>query len=403
MKYLLIAILSLASSCAQIASANTPDWVLGKGHPSFPNSKYLIGVGLSEKSPITASESARAELIKNIRVKINSILTDYISREKSVSESAIISETDFLLEGSQVKDGWYDEKHNLFYSFVVVERRYVLATLKTLIDNIQASVLLSLRQGDSFFNNGDIIPALVYYYDGFKESSKLLPYIQTYNSVILSKDKSTYKKEYNLLFKEKILHIIDNIDLEKSESNLNEIDVDLGVKVSFKGKGIKNFPIKFISGYNRYNEKITCNGTGLCESSPMLTKVVHVDNARFTIKAVVDLVTFEKYFNHSLDKKLFGRLELLNVSFKFEREIPEEIPEVETFNLDYLEEEEEEEEVVEEPRNLPVVRRQYRTNDIDLSPLRHGGLIRTPQQRRGHLYMGYRWKNGNNINILKRW
>ena len=135
----------------------------------------------------------------------------------------------------------------------------------------------------------------------------------------------------------------------------------------------------------------------------MLTKVVHVDNTRFTIKAVVDLVTLEKHFNHSLDKKLFGRLELLNVSFKFEREIPEEIPEVETFNLDYLEEEEEEEEVVEEPRNLPVVRRQYRTNDIDLSPLRHGGLIRTPQQRRGHLYMGYRWKNGNNINILKRW
>jgi hypothetical protein len=76
MKYLLIAILSLASSCAQIASANTPDWVLGKGHPSFPNSKYLIGVGLSEKSPITASESARAELIKNIRVKINSALAD---------------------------------------------------------------------------------------------------------------------------------------------------------------------------------------------------------------------------------------------------------------------------------------------------------------------------------------
>ncbi len=386
-----------------IANANTPDWVLGKGHPSFPNSKYLVGVGLSEKSPITASESARAELIKNIRVKINSILTDYISREKSVSESAIISETDFLLEGSQVKDGWYDEKHNVFYSFVVVERRYVLETLKTLIDNIQASVQLSLRQGDTFFNNGDIIKSLVYYYDGFKESSKLLPYIQTYNSVILANDRSEYKKEYNLVFKEKILHIIDNINLEKSKSNLNGLDVDLGVKVSFKGKGIKNFPIKFSSGYNRFSEKITCNGTGLCESSPMLTKVVHVDNARFTIKAVVDLVTFEKYFNHSLDKKLFGRLELLNVSFKFEREMPEFKLPSEHLNLDYLENLEIED-VEEEPKDLPVVRyeRPFR-NDIDQSPLRHGSLIRTPQQRRGHFYMGYGWKNGSNINILKRW
>jgi len=384
MKYLFIVILSLASSCAQIASANTPDWVLGKGHPSFPNSKYLIGVGLSEKSPITASESARAELIKNIRVKINTILTDYISREKSVS---------------QVKDGWYDEKHNVFYSFVVVERRYVLETLKTLIDNIQATVTLSLRQGDTFFNNGDIIKSLVYYYDGFKESSKLLPYIQTYNSVILANDKSRYKKEYNLLFKEKMLHIIDNITLEKSKSNLNGLDVDLGVRASFKGKGIKHFPIKFLSGYNRFVEKMSCNEAGLCETSPMLTKVVHVDHARFTIKAVVDLMTFEKHFNHSLDKKLFGRLELLNVSFKFEREMPEFKLPSEHLNLDYLEIEKEEE----KPKDLPVVRRQYRTNDIDLSPLRHGGLIRTPPQRRGHFYMGYGWKNGNNINILKRW
>ena len=411
MKYLFIVILSLASSCAQIASANTPDWVLGKGHPSFPSSKYLIGVGLSEKSPITASESARAELIKNIRVKINTILTDYISREKSVSESAIISETDFLLEGSQVKDGWYDEKHNVFYSFVVVERRYVLETLKTLIDNIQATVSLSLRQGDTFFNNGDIIKSLVYYYDGFKESSKLLPYIQTYNSVILVNDKSKYKKEYNLLFKEKMLHIIDNIDLEKSKSNLNGKDVDLGVRVTFKGNGIKNFPIKFSSGYNRFSRKVTCNGSGYCEASPLLSKIVHVDDTRFAIKAVIDLITLEKHFNHSLDRELFGRLELLTVRFAYEREMPEFKLPSEHLNLDYLENLEDEEE---KPNDLPVVRykrqyrtpvvqRQYRTNDIDLSPLRYGGLIRTPQQRRGHFYMGYRWKNGNNINILKRW
>ena len=228
MKYLITFIFLLFVS---VASANTsiqsPDWVLGKGHPSFPDSKYLIGVGVSEKSPVSASEFARIELIKTIRVKVNSVVKDYNSREKSVSESSIVSETDFLLEGSQVKDGWYDEKHNVFYSFVVVERRYVLETLKTLIDNIQASVQLSLRQGDTFFNNGDIIKSLVYYYDGFKESSKLLPYIQTYNSVILANDRSEYKKEYNLVFKEKILHIIDNINFEKSKSNLNGLDVCL--------------------------------------------------------------------------------------------------------------------------------------------------------------------------------
>ena len=76
MKYLIIFIcllfvLTFTNECST-ASANTPiqspDWVLGKGHPSFPDSKYLIGVGVSEKSPVSASEFARIELIKTIRV-----------------------------------------------------------------------------------------------------------------------------------------------------------------------------------------------------------------------------------------------------------------------------------------------------------------------------------------------
>jgi hypothetical protein len=53
------------------AEANTPDWVLGKGHKSFPEIKYLVGVGVSEKSPIMATQSARTELIKTISIRIN--------------------------------------------------------------------------------------------------------------------------------------------------------------------------------------------------------------------------------------------------------------------------------------------------------------------------------------------
>ena len=255
MKYLMIFIFVLfvitsINDCST-ASANTPiqspDWILGKGHPSFPDSKYLIGVGVSEKSPVLASEFARIELIKTIRVQVNSVSKDYNSREKSVSESSIVSETDFLLEGSQVKDGWYDAKNNLFYSFVIIERKYVLETLKVMIEHILASIELSLRQADTFFNNGNIIQALIYYYDGYKESSKLLPYIQTYNSVIMINNSQVYKDEYNLLFKEKIQNIVDNIYLEKQTEIINNDNLDLNIKASFKGRGIKNFPIKFSS------------------------------------------------------------------------------------------------------------------------------------------------------------
>ena len=100
------------------ANAETPDWVLGKGHKSFPTKKYLVGVGVSEKSPIKAAQSARAELTKNISVRINSVASDFNSREESVSESSIVTETDFLLEGSQVKDGWYDNRNDLYLSLI---------------------------------------------------------------------------------------------------------------------------------------------------------------------------------------------------------------------------------------------------------------------------------------------
>ena len=385
MKYLITFVFLLFVS---IASANTPiqspDWVLGKGHPSFPDSKYLIGVGVSEKSTVSASESARVELIKTIRVKVNSVSKDYISREKSVSESSIVSETDFLLEGSQVKDGWYDAKNNLFYSFVIIERKYVLETLKVMIEHILASIELSLRQADTFFNNGNIIQALIYYYDGYKESSKLLPYIQTYNSVIMI-DNQEYKDEYNLLFKEKIQNIVDNIYLEKQTEIINNNNLDLNIKASFKGRGIKNFPIKFSSGYNHYVERVLCGSDGYCKVNLKVENIVNKNND-ILITAVADLQTLEKYFNHSLKKSLFGRLELLSVTFKLKREI-------QVIQM-----------IKQEKKNYRRSNGRH-SGDIDLSPLRNGFFIDNYKARKhtGHINFRFRFGNGGNINIHKGW
>ena len=382
MKYILTFIMLLFVSTA---NANTPDWVLGKGHHTFPNDKYLVGVGVSEKSPILASESARAELIKTIRVKVNSVVTDYNSREKSVSESSIVSETDFLLEGSQVKDGWYDSRNNVFYSFVVIERKYILETLKVMIEHIQASIELSLRQGDTFFNNNEIIRALVYYYNGFKESTKLLPYIQTYNSVIMVKDKQEYKDEYNLLFKEKIQNIVDNISLEKQQHNIN--DLDLGVKATFKGRGIDNFPIKFSSQYNYYVERISCNKGGSCNVN--VTPKIFLKYRQFDkilIIAKVDLQTLEKHFNYSLKKNLFGRLELLKVSFKIKKQ-------------KHVAKQNVVKEVVKENKQIRELTPWEECCANDIGPIRRSGTARN----HGHINFGIRFGNRGNINIHRGW
>ncbi|MBT6699140.1 MAG: hypothetical protein HOB15_01895, partial [Flavobacteriales bacterium] len=211
-----------------------PDWVLGRAHSEFPLSKYIVGVGFSEKNTILASVSARVELIKSIRVKVNSKIKDYHSTDDNFVEASSSSETDFLLEGSQTKDGWYDSDKGIFYSLVVIQRKYVLATIQEYIDNIVSNSSLSIRQADTYFNNGEIIKALVHYYDGYLQSKKLFPYIQTYKSVSMLQHQPKVEQDYTLLFKEKIQNIIGNIEVVDDKQILNGTDIKYWVKVTFK-------------------------------------------------------------------------------------------------------------------------------------------------------------------------
>jgi len=296
-----------------VEASPAPDWVFGKGHPSYDPDQYLMGVGYSKENTVSASESARAELIKSIRVKVNSTIKDYKSTEKSFSEASISSESDFLLEGSQVKDGWYDEEKEIFYSLVVIKRQYVLDTLSDLIQNIVSKNSLTLRQADTFYNNGDILKALVYYYDGYVESTKLFPYIQTYKSVILEPTNQVLEENYNLLFKEKIQNIVEHIEIEKIDSFVKDNNVSLKVKAVYKGRGI-DFPIKFYSVYKHHVERVFCKKDG-CETKVLLTSVLNKER-RIFIKAVPDLKTFNKLFTYNLSERLFNRIGLLNVALK---------------------------------------------------------------------------------------
>ena len=290
-----------------------PEWVLGRSHPDFPLSKYVVGVGFSEKNTISASESARAELIKSIRVKVNSTIKDYHSTDKSFTEASISSETDFLLEGSQTKDGWYDSQKGIFYSYVVIERKYVLATIQEYIDNIVSNSALSIRQGDTYYSNNDIIKALVHYYDGYLQSSKLFPYIQTYKSVSMLQHQPNVEQDYTLLFKEKIQNIMGSIKIEKDEQILNGTDIKYLVKATLKDNPISDFPCEF-NGVSGFVEKVVSNVNGICESNFRIKESTKKHD--YIMKAMVDIPTFKKYFNHTLKKDLFGSLELIDVMFR---------------------------------------------------------------------------------------
>jgi hypothetical protein len=291
-------------------SPEPPNWVLGREHNSFRRAEYLVGVGFSKENTVSASESARAELSKNIRFKIASVMKDYNSNDGSFIESFVKTETDTLLEGVQIKDGWYDSEKKVFYSLAVVKRKDVLAMIQDQVDMVVSTIDLTMSQANLFHTNGEVLKSLVYYYDGYNESSKLLPLLRTYKSVSLFPEVPAVSTNIPsaIDFKKKVQSIVGNIEVEKIDDLESFV-----VKITYDGQALRNLPIKFHGNSYNFVSRISSDDKGICE---VKTNNVTVEDDFAIVKAEVDLFTLSRRFNHKLKKDLFGRLETLDVVFK---------------------------------------------------------------------------------------
>jgi len=298
-----------------------PSWILGKEHSGFSNARYLVGIGFSDKNAVSASESTRAELTKNIRFKIQSLMKDYSSNDGSFVESFVKTETDFLLEGVQIKDGWYDPVKKVYYSFAVVKRKYVLTMIQDQIDALTATVVLVMKQANTFYDNGDILKALVHYYDGYNESSKLLPLLRTYKTVNRFPEAPSLAKNVPSAnnFKEKVQSIVSGIKVEKIDDKYKSIstnkDVSFTIKVTHDGIAIPHLPIKFHGNSYNFVNRTTTDLDGICQATTNGSTILDEENFAF-VEAEIDLFRLSKRFNYKLKKDLFGRLETLDVTFK---------------------------------------------------------------------------------------
>ena len=298
-----------------------PNWVLGKEHFKFSNTKYLVGIGFSEKNTVSASEVARAELTKNIRFKIHSLMKDYNSNDGSFVESFVKTETDFLLEGVQIKDGWYDPLQKVYYSFAVVKRQDVLSMIQDQLDDLAASSVLIMNQANNFYDSGKLLKSLVHYYDGYNESSKLLPLLRTYKSVNRFPEVPAIPSNIPsaIDFKQKVQSIISNINVEKLDDNYKPIstskDISFSIKISYNGNPISNLPIKFHGNSFNFINRVVSDSNGICRVTTNGSTILGEDNFAI-VKAEIDLFQLSKQFNHKLKKDLFGRLETLDVTFK---------------------------------------------------------------------------------------
>jgi hypothetical protein len=291
-------------------SPTPPGWVLGRGHKQYTHAQYLVGVGFSKENTVSASESARAELSKNIRFKIAATMKDYNSNDGSFVETFVKTETDFLLEGVQIKDGWFDSQKKVFYSLAVVKRKDVLTMIQDQVDKVVSTIDLTMNQANTFHDNGEVLKSLVHYYDGYNESSKLLPLLRTYKSVSLFPEAPAVSTNIPsaIDFKKKVQSIVSNIEVEKIDDLESFV-----VKITYDGQALRNLPIKFHGNSYNFVSRVSSDDKGICE---VKTNNVTVEEDFEIVKAEVDLFTLSRRFNHKLKKDLFGRLETLDITFK---------------------------------------------------------------------------------------
>ena len=152
-----------------------PDWVLSKGHPSFPQELYLVGVGFSDMNSVSANESARSNLAKNLEVKIRSTMVDISTKEKTHIESVIETEVDTVLEGVEIKDGWLDQNKGVYYALAVVERRLAASSIQDKISKIESVLQRNLNEGTEAENRAEVINALSHYLSGYQKAPSLPP------------------------------------------------------------------------------------------------------------------------------------------------------------------------------------------------------------------------------------
>ena len=150
-----------------------PDWVLGRGHPNYPLSQYIVGVGISDESSVSANESSRSELAKSLKVKIKSKMRDYSDNERTLIQRLIETEVNTILEGVEIKDGWYDNSKKVYYSFAALGRSLAASEIRNRITETGSLHEKYLRKGSEAEERGDVTGALSHYLSGYHKTSGL--------------------------------------------------------------------------------------------------------------------------------------------------------------------------------------------------------------------------------------
>jgi hypothetical protein len=265
---------------SNIETNHPPQWVLGKEHLFFPMSDYIVGRGISKESSVTAAENARMDLAKTIKVKIRSKMMDFSTNDLTKVKSVIESEVEAVLEGVEIRDGWFDLTKNNYYSYAVMNRKIASQSVRNRISLVSKRLHWHLHEGIKAAEKNDISSALASYASGYIESPDLESLTTMLNVIDQTVDRKNYKPETpnQLTFESEAKNILDNISLSIISGNkqyveLSKIPKDpLTIKIYLR-KNLTNIPLvgipvkfKYANGAGVIDEHVQTNDQGIAQS-----------------------------------------------------------------------------------------------------------------------------------------
>ena len=313
-------------------SSPPPDWVLGKGHPRFPQSQYLVGIGLSDKNSVSANESARSNLAKNLKVKIHSTMVDVSTTEQTYVESVVETEVDTVLEGVEIKDGWLDQDKGVYYSLAIVKRSLAASTIQTRIHKIESVLQRNLSDGTEAENRNEVVTSLSYYLSGYKKAPSLSPLKSALHVITGSREDSGSQNISASEFESRIKGIVQNLNLVTVSGDRQIVKTQKGLaeplvaKVYLLKEGnqtpVSHVPVIFNyeAGQGELEQKKSSGSDGMVQTT--IHKISSYEEANHVISVKLDYSRIRSNFNADYVEKLLLPLKNKMATFNYAVQTP---------------------------------------------------------------------------------
>ncbi|MCF7885639.1 MAG: LPP20 family lipoprotein [Candidatus Marinimicrobia bacterium] len=256
--------------------AKTPEWVTSGEHYRYPSSQYFLGIGIAgERSQ--AIERARADLIKQIKVKIESELTteekEIAAKNKIETSSTIISKTKSSVDAtvSGIEMAEVVQSNNKYYALAILNKSNYFQSLKTEIDKIIEESNQLIDHARSNIDSGRIFNA----FENYNRASAIVTEYEPKNNLLVSLTGKSYRQK-EIYSEEDVIaemrNIISNLEIELIDGGQQTgmsgeyLPDQISVQVLYTRHhktGVRNFPVIVRYQDGELISKLRTNAQGL--------------------------------------------------------------------------------------------------------------------------------------------